>query len=124
MTMKKVVKLDQNALRGLIKEAIQGRQPGSPLFTPPAEKKSLKESQLANDLPGQLADTVEAYFASQYDEGDPSMAAVGQQGWEMQCADAAEEFATRVNELLEEIETKLVNGEFYFEDNMIRGGGR
>lgn len=33
---KKVIKLNRNELRELISEAIQTREPGSPLFTPPA----------------------------------------------------------------------------------------
>src|SRR5262249_31049938 len=111
--MKKVVKLGQKALRGLIKEAIEGRQPGSPLWAPPAEK-PLKESGLANQLPEMLADTVQGAWEDMFDEGDPSMmGAGGKPAWDMQCAAAAEEFAHRVNKLLEEIETKLVNGEFY-----------
>jgi hypothetical protein len=111
---KRVVKLDQRALRGLIKEAIQGRQPGSPLFTPPREKRQLREHGLANPLPEELADRVQEAWEDLYDPGDPSMeAAGGQAAWASQVASAADEFAHRVNELLEEIEGKLINGEYF-----------
>ena len=111
---KRVVKLGQNQLRSLIREAIQTREPGSPLWSAPEEKKVVKESGLANDLPAMLADTVQGTWEDMFDEGDPSMtAAGGRKAWDMQCAAAAEEFADRVNELLEEIEMKLVDGEFH-----------
>ena len=111
---KRVVKLGQRQLRSLIREAIEGRQPGSPLWEPPAEKKPIKESGLANQLPEMLADTVQGTWEDMFDEGDPSMmGAGGKQAWDLQCAAAAEEFAHRVNELLEEIEGKLVGGEYF-----------
>lgn len=111
---KRVVKLDQKALRGLIREAIEGRQPGSPLWSPPADKKPVNESGLANDLPEMLADTVQGTWEDMFDEADPSMvAAGGKPQWDMQCAAAAEEFAHRVNELLAEIEGKLVDGQYF-----------
>lgn len=111
---KRVVKLGQRQLRGLIREAIMSREPGSPLWSPPAEKKKVNESGLANQLPEMLADTVQGSWEELFDEGDPSMmGAGGKPAWDMQCAAAAEEFAHRVNSLLEEIETKLVNGEFH-----------
>lgn len=112
--MKKVVKINQKQLRSLIREAITSREPGSPLWSPPEEKKSIKESGLANELPEMLADTVQSSWEDMFDEGDPSMtAAGGKPAWDEQCARAADEFAHRVNELLEEIEMKLVDGEFY-----------
>lgn len=111
---KRVIKLDQKQLRSIISEAIQGRQPGSPLFTPPDDRKNIHEADLASTLPGQLADTVQAHFEEQFDPSDPSMQqSGGRHSWNMQCAAAAEEFASRVNELLQEIETNLVNGEYY-----------
>jgi hypothetical protein len=122
---KRVVRLDQRQLRGIIKEAIQTREPGSPLWSPEPEKRVVKESNLANDLPAMLADMVQGSWEELYDDADPSMQhAGGKQAWDQQVADAAEEFATRVNQLLEEIETKLVQGEFYFEDPGYPGGHR
>lgn len=111
---KRVVRLDQRQLRGIIKEAIQTREPGSPLWSPEPEKKSVNESGLANQLPEMLADTVQGSWEDMFDEADPSMmGAGGKPAWDMQCAAAAEEFSHRVNELLEEIEQKLVGGEYH-----------
>lgn len=122
---KRIVKLGRNQLRSIIKEAIQTREPGSPLWSAPEEKKVVKESNLANDLPAMLADMVQSSWEELYDDADPSMQhAGGKQAWDQQVADAAEEFATRVNALLEEIENKLVQGEFYFEDPGYPGGHR
>ena len=110
----KAVKLNAVALRKLIVEAIQTREPGSPLWSPPSEKKVVKESK--NDLPAMLADIVRSSWEELYDDSDPSMQQVGgKQAWDQQVAAAAEQFSARVNGLLDEIEWALVDGEF-FED--------
>lgn len=63
---------------------------------------------------GRMADVAEEEWQKLYDEGDPSMAgAGGLPAWELQCAKAAEEFSSRVGELLEEIEVKLSEGEYF-----------
>lgn len=110
---KQVVKLDQKALRGLIKEAIQGRQPGSPLFTPPQEKRQSR-AQGTYGPAKQISDIFYEEMMKMYDSGDPSMElAGGRDAWEHQVAKATEEFEIRAQELLEELESKLNNGEYY-----------
>lgn len=111
---KRVVKLDRRQLRGLIREAIMSREPGSPLWSPPAEKKFGDEPGQVNQLPEMLADTVKGSWEDMFDEADPTVSGTrGKPAWDMQCEVAAEEFAHRVESLLEEIEQKLVGGEFY-----------
>lgn len=109
---KRVVKLDQKALRGLIREAIQGRQPGSPLFTPPPEKRTIRESNSEGyDMVMDLVTKVTSGW--QYDPNDPSMAATGEEAWEGQVSQAEDELLNRIAEVIEDVQTKLINGEYY-----------
>lgn len=118
---KRIVKLDRTALRGLIKEAIQGRQPGSPLWSAPVKKRALQEMpghggvhQLGGNQ-GALEDFVESLkidWTDMFDEGDPSMATEGREGWAKQVDAAAEELSEKVEQLASEVEERLVNGEF------------
>lgn len=116
MSGKKVVKLDQKALRGLIKEAIEGRQPGSPLFTPPPEKKrSLREDAGPQNFA--LVEAVTEAFREAllnewaYNPSDPSMAAAGVEAWDMQVDRAVEDFMNQVSDVIDDVVNKLVQGE-------------
>lgn len=114
---KRVVKLDQKALRGLIKEAIQGRQPGSPLFTPPPEKRTIREGA-ENNFP--LVEAVtEAFRAALdeswgYDPSDPSMAATGEEAWQSQKDAAVEHFMNDVSDVVDNVVNKLIQGEYHY----------
>lgn len=115
---KRVVKLDQKALRGLIKEAIQGRQPGSPLFTPPPDKKRRLRENGTEDFPliEELTEKFREHISREwhYSADDPSMAAAGPEAWDMQVDRATEAFMNEVAELIEQIEQKLIGGEFHY----------
>lgn len=114
--MKKVVKLGPKEVRKLIKEAIQGRQPGSPLFTPPPEKPRLREhGGLEGNFP--LVEAVTEAFRNaliqewSFNPDDPSMAAAGEESWQMQQERAVEEFMNEVSEVIDRCVDKLVQGE-------------
>lgn len=57
----------------------------------------------------QLAET----WNSQYDDGDPTMAHLGPREWMNQCELAAEELQMKITEAVEEIEHRLMDGEFH-----------
>ena len=105
--------------RDLIKEAIQGRQPGSPLFTPPPEKRKIREGREGN-FPVTEAVT-EAFrhelgMHLQFDKSDPSMAAAGPSSWALQIDHATDDFMSEVDDLVNKIIDKLVGGEYYYPD--------
>jgi hypothetical protein len=52
---------------------------------------------------------------NRYDNGDPSMAAVGCIAWQAQCERAALLLEGKLREAFVEVETKLDEGEFYDE---------
>lgn len=114
--MKKAVKLGQNDIRRLIKEAIAGRQPGSPLFTPPPEKRKLREHGGPEGNFALVEAATEAFRAALdaewgYNPDDPSMAAAGEESWQMQKDRAVEEFMNEVSEVIDRCVDKLVQGE-------------
>lgn len=112
--MKKSIKLDQNALRGLIREAIQGRQPGSPLFTPPVEKKKrLKESVSQGAELEALLDACSDQWSELDDGDDPSIGAVGSENWEQQVQAAVDELRDRIVDACDEVEQQLIDGHYY-----------
>jgi hypothetical protein len=114
-TRKRVIKLDENALRSLIKEAIHGRQPGSPLFTPPVEKKRrLKESIASGaELEALMGACADQWHSLADADDDPSIGAVGSDGWDEQVQVAVDELRQRIVDACDEIEQQLIDGQFY-----------
>lgn len=112
--MKKTIKISQKGLRSLIKEAIQSREPGSLLFTPPAEKRQKVSESVADDsdLDAYLDACADGWH-SMSAEDDPSIQATGQAEWEMQVESAVTELKAKIAQATDEVEQKLINGEFY-----------
>lgn len=113
--MKKVIKLDRNALRSLITEAINAREPGSPLWAP--EPQSVDEAdkskpQSADAVVSEVGQALGDYFRSQYNDGDPIQSEYGQEAWNAQVDIAVDEIVSLLIEKIEEVETRLHNGEF------------
>jgi hypothetical protein len=52
-------------------------------------------------------------WKAMYDENDPSMAALGREAWEDQVVSALAELEDRIADLIEETESKLIEGFFY-----------
>ncbi len=109
--MKKVIKLNQAQLRGLIKEAIQSREPGSALWSPPREpRKMMKES--AEAVVDQVGEALGEYFRAQFDPNDPVQAEYGPDAWSVQVDVAVDHVVSALIEKIEEVESRLHNGEF------------
>lgn len=112
---KRVVKLNNTQLRKLVTEAIQGRQPGSPMFTPPKQKRNINEVAGTPSVDNALLELIEAVrgeFLSMYSDSDPSMAPHGFEGWEAQCANAVTELMSEIGELIEKRTDELTDGVF------------
>jgi len=105
---KKAIKINTAQLRGLIKEAIMAKPFGQPEGVWINE-----EVTTETHLSEQLEDVVRKYFANLYDADDPSMAHAGKKEWEAQAAAAAAEFVDRSLDLIDEIDAKLIDGEYY-----------
>ena len=61
-----------------------------------------------------MLDVVCDGWKSQFDPGDPSMAASGgKQGWDQQCEAACEFLGEKIEKLINQVEEDLYNGEFY-----------
>jgi len=126
---KRIVKLGPKQLRSLIKEAIQAREPGSPLWSPPKENKRRHNEAVepgADDsyrddfssFKHEFADQVAQVWKGFYDENDPSMQsrgsfAGGQQFWNSQVENASSELYDLVGEAIKSVELKLLEGDFY-----------
>jgi hypothetical protein len=116
----KVVKLDKRQVRSLIKEAIEGRQPGSPLWTPPVEKKPTVETLgagIAGRRPIDAIDNLCMVVGNSWHDlagaDDPSIELTGVEAWEYQVDEASEELYNEVQNLIYKIENKLIEGEYY-----------
>lgn len=109
--MKKTIKLDRNMLRGLIKEAIQGRQPGSPLWEMPGPRRMPFEPQ-GVDLHAWRDQWADAMKAS-YSTDDPVMAEYGEAAWEQQCEDAASDLYDGLESAVAEAEARLTGGSYW-----------
>ena len=114
----------------MLSEAIQAREPGSPLFTPPkpAKKKKLHEmpgSSMRKRMSGAPTDFSRVITAMEnalreellgmYNPDDPSMAALGEDAWSDQVEAAMQEIVQgaidddRVSETIQ----ALIDGEFH-----------
>lgn len=121
------MKLSRKQLRGLINEAIQGREIGQPLFTAPAAKRSsIKEvedpyggqTMYIDDVVAAASGAAQTYFASMYDPSDPSIeAAGGEESFNRQVDSALMEFEEETEQLVKRIENKLIQGEYYQGNN-------
>jgi hypothetical protein len=108
---KQIVSLNKAQLRSLIKEAIQTRAPGSPLFTPPEE---VRESAQAGDELTTFLHSIEKQWNSQADNDDPSIEATGEPAWKDQVSRAIDELQDRIEAAIEDVDQKLTDGEFYY----------
>lgn len=72
----------------------------------------------------QVLDAWGGQMLSAYDEHDPSMAALGEEAWEEQVMAAVEELSVAVQAALDDVEARLVGGEFYTHRRDPRAGGR
>lgn len=122
---KKVIRLDNKALRSIISEAIEFRQPGSPLFTPPKENKRLSEAEhdgpdseyyvaqtmSSDDVADCVIESAEKYFGSMFNSEDPSMMN-DRAMWNEQVQAAVSDLHTRVIEIVDDVESKLISGEY------------
>lgn len=111
------MKLTPKMLCGLIKEAIQTREPGSPLWSPEKTKRTRKteafELTQNDSAVSEFIQQIVVSFDSLYDENDPTMNDAGREDWARQCEAAGEDLEEKINELLGETEMKLVDGQFY-----------
>lgn len=66
----------------------------------------------------EIMSVVLKHYESMYDEGDPSMTALGQDVWNEQCEDAVEVLSDKISQLISENTDALIEGEFhiYFPD--------
>ncbi len=122
---KRVVKLNQVQLRSLIKEAIQIREPGSPLWSPPKESKKCKTEAFEHNDQGDFSsikhefiDRCADIWRGFYDENDPSMQshgafAGGESVWRSQVENASGELYDLIEEAIKSVELKLLEGDFY-----------
>lgn len=86
-------------------------------------KEALDESSLAphHDIELVIEKMVDNWiedWKSRYDPLDPSMANLGEKEWHSQVFQAGRELSERLIEMVEDVENKLNDGEFY------RGGAR
>ena len=113
--MKKTIKLDRAMLRSLIKEAIMAKPFGQPegIWVNEAEEYGGVAAGVETAL-GEFEDKIRKYFDDMYSEDDPSMvAAGGESEWLEQVTLALDDITSAIMEKVEEVETKLVNGEYY-----------
>lgn len=119
---KRVVKLNQNQLRGLIREAIQGRQPGSPLWEPLTEMPKTGISKRMTGAPSdfnRIVTSLENAFREEllgmYDPGDPSMTSLGEEAWADQVEKAVNQFTNEAlsEESIDRILQSLMDGEYF-----------
>lgn len=105
------VKINKSQLRQLISEAIQSREPGSPIWSPPREKRQLVRES-AEAVTSQVGQALGDYFRSQFNAKDPVQSEYGQEAWNVQVDIAVDEVVSNLIEKIEEVESKLHNGEF------------
>ena len=97
MADSKVVRLTRAQLRGLIREVDSDNMPET-------------------DLEAQADELVHVWTMAHshaYDEGDPSMAALGKREWESQVSQAAEHLRAEILALLERETDSLMGGEYH-----------
>lgn len=117
----KTVKLNKNQLRNLISEAIQTREPGSPLFTPPEVDEALSDRIPTTGPPtdeiGNVLNVVEKmlleYFMNQFNHDDPTHNAGGVDVWKEQVDIAVDAILGALENSIDDVETSLHNGEYY-----------
>lgn len=112
---KKIVKLNKNHLRALLREAIETREPGSPLWSPPAERRVVKEvgGSTGNIDLHVIRDQWADEMKMRFDPSDPSMEAAGQDAWDDQVEAAASELWDEFTRVMDDVEQKLINGEYF-----------
>jgi len=116
--MKKPIKLSKEALHRIIvtevKKTTQRITEASR-----AQDQHGQASYIASNMAATGDGMVEEVLSNMYDEGDPSMNHVGPQAWQQQCREAATDFMTQVEPLLEEAAEemimKLIDGQYYRE---------
>lgn len=116
------MKLSRVQLRGLINEAIQGRRIGDPLFVAPAaRRRTVSEAEgtfrdppaAADDVVYAASDAMRSYLELVYDAGDPSIEmAGGKDAFDRQASAALADFEARMLALVEEVQEKLIQGEY------------
>lgn len=99
-----VIRLNRTQIRQIIKEAIQVREPGSPLFTPPT---LIKES--IDSVVEPLGDWLGKYFMSQY---DPGGADIDEDSWRVQVDVAVDDIVSNLIDKFQEVEEALHNGKY------------
>ncbi len=113
--MKKVIKLDRSALRSLITEAIHAREPGSPLWAPepqPVDEADKPKPKSADAVVSEVGQALGDHFRSQYNDDDPVQSEYGQEAWNVPVDIAVDEIVSNLIEKIEEVESRLHNGEF------------
>lgn len=103
---KRVVKLDREQLRGFINEAIQGRQPGSPLWEMPRQRVEVDTWGLR----ASIENTIREFFEGMYNPDDPTMVTGGPEAWKEQCDDAAYSCLDKIEEVIEDAMGRLIEG--------------
>jgi len=119
---KKTLRLNEIQLRSLINEAIMSRSPGDPLWSPPSHSVATEAVTSGRRPPGGPVGNIDLHvirdqwaeeMKMRYDEGDPSMEHLGQAAWDAQVEDAASELYDEFERVLNDVEQKLTEGEYY-----------
>ena len=98
------MKLSQKQLRTLIEGIVKENGYDPAVDHAPDERSIMVDRMTA---------MVEEAWKALYDESDPTMAASGPASWEQQCEAAAAQFGSALEQLLENTEEALSNGDFF-----------
>lgn len=111
------MKITRGKLRMLIKEAIQTKPFGSPEGFWVNEGPKPRSDLDTYELVAKFANSVAEDWRAMDDGSDPSIKAAGKESWEDQVAMAEEELASSIHEAISAISSKLIQGEFFVENN-------
>ena len=109
------MKLNARQLRKLIKESIETREPGSPLWqfneSPGNTRRGPRADNVDLGLSNFVEDVVRQEWQDIYEPGDPSIKSPEE--WNDQVDAALQDLHDKLQSDIREIEEKLINGEFY-----------
>ena len=109
---KQIVKCDVNMLRKIILGEVKKTKRGV-LKEEQYTSENKIASEAAQALCAELSSTLNDW-EKMHDAGDPSQEIAGGEGaWKEQVEAAVDELSTRMTEMLDEINRKLVDGEYY-----------
>lgn len=112
------VKLSQKQLRSIVSEVMNRRPrrvkesyPDTD-FVDEAEDHKKHAPKDTFSLASDFVDAVAKNWEEMYSDDDPSMSASGKDGWKAQCDAAAEELLEQVEELVEQLDGRLIDGQY------------